>query len=84
MCDNLYFHRYYPTRYDTINNPWYPENVCPFSILKPTSLPTIYPPFDRTSLKPIKPFSYCPISGVYGFPPSKSQDNSCNWGFNAN
>ena len=86
MCDNLYYHRYYPTRYDTINNPWYPGNICPFSNLNPTSSPTIFPPFNGTSINPIKPFSYSSITGVYGYPSSNTsqQKMNCNWGFQDN
>lgn len=87
-CNNIgaitYHHRYYPTRFDAPNVPWYPQNMCPFANVQPTSLPTIFPPYAGTTMYP---FAYDPIHGIYGTPSEPTlkgytkSNNTCSWGF---
>jgi hypothetical protein len=59
MCDTVYYHRYYPTVFDPINNPWYQGNQCPFARTNPIT----WPPTIGTFTTAIKPN---PTEGTYG------------------
>lgn len=41
MCDTVYYHKYYPTKFNDINVPWYPNNQCPFARTEPITWPHV-------------------------------------------
>ena len=42
ICNILYHHKYSPTIFDAINNPWFKPNSCPFANMPPTNPPITF------------------------------------------